>query len=68
VASELGNSPWSVFAEGLAVRTPLTVGTATVAVSFGCVLPSETYRAPDRMAELASPVSTARSLVRDAPA
>jgi len=34
VASELGNSPWSVFAEGLAVRTPLTVGTATVAVSF----------------------------------
>ncbi len=34
MASELGNSPWSVFAEGLAVRTPLTVGTATVAVSF----------------------------------
>jgi len=38
VASELGNSPWSVFAEGLAVRTPLTVGTATVAVSSGFYL------------------------------
>lgn len=34
VASELGNSPWSVLAEGVAVRTPLTVGTATVVVSF----------------------------------
>ena len=34
VASELGNSPWSVFAEGLSVRTPLTVGTATVVTSF----------------------------------
>jgi len=34
VASELGNSPWSVFAEGLSVRTPLSVGTATVVTSF----------------------------------
>lgn len=34
VASELGNSPWSVFAEGIAVRTPLSVGAATVATSF----------------------------------
>lgn len=35
VASELGNSPWSVFAEGLSVRTPLSVGAATVVTSFG---------------------------------
>ena len=34
VASELGNSPWSVFAEGVAVHTPLSVGAATVVISF----------------------------------
>ena len=34
IASELGNSPWTVFAEGVSVQTPLTVGAATVATSF----------------------------------
>jgi uncharacterized membrane protein YczE len=34
VASELGNSPWTVLAEGVAVQTALAVGTATVAISF----------------------------------
>ena len=34
VASELGNSPWTVFAEGVSVQTPLSVGAATVATSF----------------------------------
>jgi uncharacterized membrane protein YczE len=34
VASELGNSPWTVFAEGVAKHTPLTIGTATVVISF----------------------------------
>ena len=33
VASELGNSPWTVLAEGVALQTALAVGTATVAVS-----------------------------------
>jgi uncharacterized membrane protein YczE len=33
VASELGNSPWSVFAEGLEVQTPLSIGAATFATS-----------------------------------
>lgn len=33
-ASELGNSPWTVFAEGVALNTPLAIGTATVAISF----------------------------------
>lgn len=33
VASELGNSPWSVFAEGLEVQTPLTIGAATLLIS-----------------------------------
>ncbi|MGI9018968.1 MAG: YczE/YyaS/YitT family protein [Euzebya sp.] len=30
VLSSLGNSPWTVFAEGLAVQTPLTIGMATI--------------------------------------
>jgi uncharacterized membrane protein YczE len=34
VASELGNSPWVVLSEGVAVQTPLAVGVATVAISF----------------------------------
>ncbi len=34
VASELGNSPWTVFAEGVAVQSTLSVGTATVATSL----------------------------------
>jgi uncharacterized membrane protein YczE len=34
VASELGNSPWTVFAEGVSVQTPLSIGAATVATSF----------------------------------
>ena len=33
VASELGNSPWSVFAEGLEVQTPLSIGAATLVIS-----------------------------------
>jgi uncharacterized protein len=33
VASELGNSPWSVFAEGLEVQTPLSIGAATFLTS-----------------------------------
>jgi uncharacterized protein len=38
VASALGNSPWTVFAEGVSVQTPLTVGGATVATSFAVLL------------------------------
>jgi uncharacterized protein len=34
IASELGNSPWTVLAEGVEVQTPLPVGIATVAISF----------------------------------
>ena len=38
VASQLGNSPWTVFAEGLSKQTPLSVGAATVATSFVLLL------------------------------
>ena len=33
VAAGLGNSPWTVLAEGLALHTPLGVGGATIAIS-----------------------------------
>src|SRR5687767_2717768 len=38
IASELGNSPWTVFAEGVSKQTPLSVGAATVATSFVVLL------------------------------
>jgi len=38
VDSGLGNSPWTVFAEGVSVRSPLSVGAATVATSFVILL------------------------------
>lgn len=34
VAAELGNSPWTVFAQGVSLNTPLGIGAATVAISF----------------------------------
>jgi uncharacterized membrane protein YczE len=38
VASELGNSPWTVFAEGVSKHTPLSIGAATLATSFAVLL------------------------------
>ena len=38
VASALGNSPWTVFAEGVEVQTPLSIGAATIATSFVVLL------------------------------
>jgi uncharacterized membrane protein YczE len=38
VAAALGNSPWTVFAEGVAVQTPVSIGTATIVVSFVLLL------------------------------
>lgn len=38
VHSDLGNSPWSVFAEGVSLQTPLSIGTATVVTSFALLL------------------------------
>ncbi|WP_370326139.1 YitT family protein [Euzebya sp.] len=34
VASQLGNSPWTVFAEGLSLHTPLTIGASTIVISL----------------------------------
>jgi uncharacterized protein len=33
VAADLGNSPWTVLAQGVALNTPLGIGAATVAIS-----------------------------------
>ena len=38
VASLLGNSPWTVFAQGVSVQTPLSVGAATIVTSFVLLL------------------------------
>ena len=38
VASQLGNSPWTVFAEGVEQQTPLSIGAATVVTSFALLL------------------------------
>ena len=38
MASELGNSPWVVLSEGVEVQTPLSVGVATVVISFVVLL------------------------------
>jgi uncharacterized membrane protein YczE len=37
VEAGLGNSPWTVFAQGVSVQTPLSIGTATILIS-GLVL------------------------------
>ena len=36
--SELGNSPWTVFAEGISVQTPLSIGAATLVIGVGVLL------------------------------
>lgn len=38
LTSDLGNSPWTVFADGVSVQTPLSVGAATVVTSFVLLL------------------------------
>lgn len=36
--ASLGNSPWTVLAQGLSRQLPLSVGTATILISFGVLL------------------------------
>jgi uncharacterized membrane protein YczE len=38
VASELGNSPWTVLAEGVSKHTPLSIGGATLAIAVVVLL------------------------------
>jgi uncharacterized membrane protein YczE len=34
VHADLGNSPWTVLAQGVAIHTPLSIGAATIVLSF----------------------------------
>ena len=34
VAADLGNSPWTVLAQGVSLNTPLGIGAATIVISF----------------------------------
>ena len=38
IQSTIGNSPWSVFAQGLSLRTPLSIGEATGITSIAVLL------------------------------
>ncbi len=38
VAAGLGNSPWTVFAQGVSLQTPLSIGAATIAISLVVLL------------------------------
>ena len=38
IESTIGNSPWSVFAQGLSIRTPLSIGQSTAVISVGVLL------------------------------
>lgn len=38
VQSDLGNPPWDVFHEGISLVTPLSIGIAAIATSFGVLL------------------------------
>ena len=35
IQSTIGNSPWSVFAQGLSIHTPLSIGQSTAVISVG---------------------------------
>jgi hypothetical protein len=56
VASELGNSPWTVLAEGVEVQTPLAVGVATVAISFLVLLMWIPLRQPPGLGTIANAI------------
>ncbi|MDA2996610.1 MAG: YitT family protein [Actinomycetota bacterium] len=38
IQSTLGNSPWSVFAQGLSLQTPLSIGVSTAVTSLGVLI------------------------------
>jgi len=38
VAANLGNSPWTTFAQGVSLHTPLSIGVATQVISFAVLL------------------------------
>ncbi len=56
VSARLGNSPWTVFAQGISRHTPLAVGTATIAVSAGVLMLWVPLRQPPGLGTLLNAV------------
>jgi uncharacterized membrane protein YczE len=56
VVSELGNSPWTVFAQGISLNTPLSIGAATIAISFGVLLLWIPLRQPPGLGTIANAI------------
>ena len=52
VEAHLGNSPWTVLAQGVATQLPLGIGTATVAISFLVLLAWIPLRQPPGLGTL----------------
>jgi uncharacterized protein len=74
VVSDLGNSPWTVFAQGISLNTPLSVGAATIAVSFAVLLLWIPLRQPPGLGTIANAIvvglaleATVRALPEDPP-
>lgn len=55
-ASELGNSPWTVLAEGVALNTALSVGAATIVISFVVLLIWVPLRQPPGIGTIANAI------------
>jgi uncharacterized membrane protein YczE len=54
IGAGLGNSPWTVLSEGVSKHTPLSVGTATIAVSFAVILLWIPLRQPPGLGTIAN--------------
>ena len=54
IGARLGNSPWTVLSEGVSKHTPLSVGTATIAISFAVILLWIPLRQPPGLGTIAN--------------
>lgn len=62
VASDLGNSPWTVLAQGISIQTTLSVGSATVAVSLVVLLLWIPLRQPPGLGTIANAIGIGLAL------
>lgn len=62
VAAGLGNSPWTVLAQGISLHSPLSVGAATVAISFVVLLLWVPLRQPPGLGTVANAVGIGLAL------
>lgn len=62
VAAALGNSPWTVLAQGISLHSPLSIGAATVAISFVVLLLWVPLRQPPGLGTVANAVGIGLAL------